>query len=398
MSDIRDDATDSIDESSQSSPWPGVILIAVALVAFIWANSGFAHLYTAIRDFPLRLPVINLEKPLELWVNDLLMAVFFLYVGLELKREVLKGELSNPRRAALSIAGALGGMVVPALLYTLVNSGNSSGARGWGIPMATDIAFAVGVLSLLGKRVPLALKVFLVALAVVDDMGAVIVIGLFYTSSLDLGMLLAALGVFAALVGLNAARVPYMTPYLLLGLMLWYFVYKSGLHATIAGVLLATTIPLGMQERTMLERLEHRLAPLVSFCVMPVFALFNAGVPIAAALQGGVNLVTVGAFVGLVLGKPIGIVGFAWLAVRFKLAELPQGVNWSMILGGGLLGGIGFTMALFIASLAFKNDALLESAKLGVLVASVVAALLGLIWLRFALKAPATAQPSSQTS
>lgn len=398
MSDIRDDATDSIDESSQSSPWPGVILIAVALVAFIWANSGFAHLYTAIRDFPLRLPVINLEKPLELWVNDLLMAVFFLYVGLELKREVLKGELSNPRRAALSIAGALGGMVVPALLYTLVNSGNSSGARGWGIPMATDIAFAVGVLSLLGKRVPLALKVFLVALAVVDDMGAVIVIGLFYTSSLDLGMLLAALGVFAALVGLNAARVPWMTPYLLLGLMLWYFVYKSGLHATIAGVLLATTIPLGMQERTMLERLEHRLAPLVSFCVMPVFALFNAGVPIAAALQGGVNLVTVGAFVGLVLGKPIGIVGFAWLAVRFKLAELPQGVNWSMILGGGLLGGIGFTMALFIASLAFKNDALLESAKLGVLVASVVAALLGLIWLRFALKAPATAQPSSQTS
>ena len=202
MSDIRDDATDSIDESSQSSPWPGVILIAVALVAFIWANSGFAHLYTAIRDFPLRLPVINLEKPLELWVNDLLMAVFFLYVGLELKREVLKGELSNPRRAALSIAGALGGMVVPALLYTLVNSGNSSGARGWGIPMATDIAFAVGVLSLLGKRVPLALKVFLVALAVVDDMGAVIVIGLFYTSSLDLGMLLAALGVFAALINL----------------------------------------------------------------------------------------------------------------------------------------------------------------------------------------------------
>jgi len=210
--------------------------------------------------------------------------------------------------------------------------------------------------------------------------------------------LLAALGVFAALVGLNAARVPWMTPYLLLGLMLWYFVYKSGLHATIAGVLLATTIPLGMQERTMLERLEHRLAPLVSFCVMPVFALFNAGVPVAAALQGGVNLVTVGAFVGLVLGKPIGIVGFAWLAVRFKLAELPQGVNWSMILGGGLLGGIGFTMALFIASLAFKNDALLESAKLGVLVASVVAALLGLIWLRFALKAPATAQPSSQIS
>ena len=264
--------------------------------------------------------------------------------------------------------------------------------------MATDIAFAVGVLSLLGKRVPLALKIFLVALAVVDDMGAVIVIGLFYTSSLDVTMLLAALGVFAGLIALNAARVPWMTPYLLLGAVLWYFVYKSGLHATIAGVLLATTIPSGMQERTMLERLEHRLAPLVSFFVMPVFALFNAGVPIAAALQSGVNLVTVGAFVGLVLGKPIGILGFAWLAVRFKLAELPQGVNWSMILGSGLLGGIGFTMALFISSLAFKSDALLESAKLGVLVASVVAALLGLLWLRFALVAPSTPRPSSQTS
>ena len=393
---IKDDATDSIDEFSQSSPWPGVMLIAVALVAFIWANSGYANLYTAIRDYPLHLPVINLEKPLELWVNDLLMAVFFLYVGLELKREVLKGELSSPRRAALSIAGALGGMVVPALLYTVVNAGNASGSRGWGIPMATDIAFAVGVLSLLGKRVPLALKVFLVALAVVDDMGAVIVIGLFYTSSLNIGMLLAALGVFAALLALNAARVPWMTPYLLLGLVLWYFVYKSGLHATIAGVLLATTIPLGSGERTMLERLEHRLSPLVSFFVMPVFALFNAGVPMATALQSGVNPVTVGAFIGLVLGKPLGILGFAWLAVRLKLAELPQGVNWSMIFGSGLLGGIGFTMALFIASLAFKSDALLESAKLGVLIASVVAAMLGLIWLRFALAAPATPRPSSQ--
>lgn len=398
MNIIKDDTTDSIDEFSQSSPWPGVMLIAVALAAFIWANSGFAGSYLAIRDFPLRLPIINLEKPLELWVNDLLMAVFFLYVGLELKREVLKGELSNPRRAALSIAGALGGMIAPALLYTLVNLGNLGGSRGWGIPMATDIAFAVGVLSLLGKRVPLALKVFLVALAVVDDMGAVIVIGLFYTSSLDVTMLLAALGVFAALLGLNAARVPWMTLYLLLGLVLWYFVYKSGLHATIAGVLLAVTIPLGSAPRTMLERLEHRLAPLVSFFVMPVFALFNAGVPVAAALQSGVNLVTVGAFVGLVLGKPLGVLSFAWLAVRFKLAELPQGVNWSMILGSGLLAGIGFTMALFISSLAFKGDALLESAKLGVLVASVVAALLGLIWLRSALNAPATAEPSSQTT
>jgi NhaA family Na+:H+ antiporter len=368
----------------RSDAAPGVLLIAVALVAFTWANSPLNPAYEAMKGVTLRVPIdaLDLEKPLLLWVNDLLMAVFFLYVGLELKREVLRGELSNPRRAALSIAGAIGGMLVPALLYTLLNSGNPGGSKGWGIPMATDIAFAVGVLSLLGKRVPLALKVFLVALAVVDDMGAVIVIGVFYTASLNLTMLLVAGIAFALLWTLNLARVPWLALYLLLGLVMWYFVLKSGLHATIAGVLLATTIPLSARGNPMLENLEHAIAPWVSFLIMPVFALFNAGVPITSAINGGVSFVTVGAFVGLVLGKPLGILGMAWLAVRLRLAELPLGVNWRMVLGAGMLGGIGFTMALFIASLAFKNDPALEAAKLGVLGASVVAAVLGLTFLR----------------
>jgi NhaA family Na+:H+ antiporter len=368
----------------RSDAAPGVLLIVVALLAFIWANSPWNAAYEAMKGVTLRVPIdaLKLEKPLLLWVNDLLMAVFFLYVGLELKREVLRGELSNPRRAALSIAGAIGGMLVPALLYTVLNSSNPGGSRGWGIPMATDIAFAVGVLSLLGKRVPIALKVFLVALAVVDDMGAVIVIGVFYTANLNITMLLLALGVYAALWALNLARAPWLALYLILGLVMWYFVLKSGLHATIAGVLLATTIPLAVRGNALLENLEHAIAPWVSFLIMPVFALFNAGVPIATAVAGGISLVTLGAFVGLVVGKPLGILGFAWLAVRLRLAELPLGATWNMILGAGFLGGIGFTMALFIASLAFKNDPALEAAKLGVLSASVVAAVVGLLWLR----------------
>jgi Na+:H+ antiporter, NhaA family len=369
-----------------SSPaFPGVVLLLVAVIAFVWANSPAAGWYEAMKGVVVTFPVpaLNLSKPLELWINDLLMAVFFLLVGLELKREIVRGELSDPRRAGLAIFAALGGMVVPALFYVALNGGDPSGLRGWGVPMATDIAFAVGILTLLGRRVPLALRIFLTALAVVDDMGAVIVIALFYTSSLNLTMLLLALGVFVALWGLNAARVGALTPYLLLGLVMWYFVLKSGLHATIAGVLLATTIPMGKGDHTPLEKLEHGIAPFVTFFVMPIFALFNAGVPVAAALAGGVSVVTMGTFLGLTVGKPLGILGFSWLAVQLRLAQLPRGATWSMVLGIGFLGGVGFTMALFIANLAFGSSVLLEQAKLGVLAASVAAGVLGLTWLRF---------------
>jgi Na+:H+ antiporter, NhaA family len=354
---------------------PGIVLVVVALVAIVWANSPLASSYDAIKSIRLAIPFLALDKPLELWVNDLLMAIFFLLVGLELKKEIIKGELSNPRRASLAIFAALGGMLAPAVIFGVFNLG-SSGAPGWGIPMATDIAFAVGVLSLLGSRVPLALKIFLTALAVVDDMGAVLVIAVFYTSKLDFAMLGLAALLLAVLWGLNATRVRALPIYLGLGLVLWYAVLKSGLHATIAGVLLASTIPLGKNEHSPLETLEHAIKDFVTFFVMPVFAFFNAGV--AFNFSNGISQVTVGVFLGLVLGKPLGITLFSWLAVRFGLAELPRGANWGMVFGIGILGGIGFTMALFIANLAFMNSALLvDSAKLGILAASFVTALAG---------------------
>jgi Na+:H+ antiporter, NhaA family len=355
--------------------FPGIVLVAVALLAIVWANSPLSGAYDAMKSVRLAIPFLALDKPLELWVNDLLMAMFFLLVGLELKKEIIKGELSNPRRASLAIFAALGGMLAPAAIYAVLNAG-SSGAPGWGIPMATDIAFAVGVLSLLGTRVPLPLKIFLTALAVVDDMGAVLVIAVFYTSKINLLMLGLAGLLLAVLWGLNAARVKALPVYLGLGLVLWYLVLKSGLHATIAGVLLASTIPLGKGDHNPLETLEHGIKDFVTFFVMPVFALFNAGVVVNVA--GGINQITTGVFLGLVLGKPLGITLFSWLAVRVGLAELPRGANWGMVFGIGTLGGIGFTMALFIASLAFPGTAaLVDSAKLGILAASLVTALLG---------------------
>jgi Na+:H+ antiporter, NhaA family len=364
-----------------SPMFSGTLLLIAALLALLWANSGFSSSYEALKNLRLSLPILALDKPLELWVNDFLMAIFFLLVGLELKREILTGELSNPRGASLAIFAALGGMLVPALIYTFFNAG-TLGASGWGVPMATDIAFAVGILSLLGSRVPIALKVFLTALAVVDDMGAVIVIAIFYTSKINPLMLGLVALIYAALWGLNAARVKVLPLYLLFGLVLWYVVLKSGLHATISGVLLASTIPLGKDAHSPLETLEYWLKKPVNFAIMPIFALFNAGVPIGMALAGGVNQITTGVFLGLLLGKPIGITLFSWLAVRSGLAQLPRGTNWAMILGVAMLGGIGFTMALFIANLAFKNDpALLETAKLGVLSASFCTAILGLVWL-----------------
>ncbi len=369
-----------------SPTFSGTLLLVAAIIALLWANSAFLGSYEALKNLPISIAVLALDKPLEAWVNDFFMAIFFLLVGLELKREILTGELSNPRGASLAIFAALGGMIFPALIFAGFNMGGV-GAAGWGIPMATDIAFAVGVLSLLGARVPVALKIFLIALAVVDDMGAVIVIAIFYTSKLDPLMLGAVAVVYAALWGLNVARVKILPVYLLLGLVLWYVVYKSGLHATIAGVLLASSIPMQKETHQPLEQLESWLKKPVNFLIMPIFALFNAGIPIAAASSGGVNQITTGVFLGLLLGKPVGITFFSWVAVRLGLAQLPKGVTWSMMFGVAILGGIGFTMALFIANLAFKgNTVLLETAKLGILGASFLMALLGFTWLYFATK------------
>jgi Na+:H+ antiporter, NhaA family len=402
----------------------GVVLIAAALFAFAWANSPWSGSYFAILEVPLRLGAgaWQLEKPLLLWVNDLLMAVFFFLIGLEIKREVLVGELAGWRRAALPIAGALGGMVVPALIYVAFNFGTPE-VRGWGVPMATDIAFALGILALLGDRVSLPLKVFLLALAIVDDLGAVLVIALFYTDTVNLGSLLLSFLVWGAAIAYGAYGGAKPLGFALIGALMWYFMLKSGVHATIAGVLMALAVPLrhklapqelqqelrrlsgqggsfeqveaviehleGVLARahSPLHDIEHALAPYVAFVIMPVFAFCNAGVA-PSGEAGLAGPITLGAALGLLIGKPLGVAGCAWLAVKAGLTRLPEGASWRGIIGVGLLSGIGFTMSLFIASLAFGPTVQLDQAKIGVLAASVVAALVGLVFLARALPRP----------
>ncbi len=383
----------------------GLLLFFAAVFAFALSNSPLAPGYFHLREIPLALEVGNwrLKKDLLHFTNDFLMAVFFLLVGLELKRELLTGELKNPRRAGLAIAAALGGMLVPALFYLALNRGGP-GAAGWGVPMATDIAFALGALALLGSRVPAGLKVFLTALAIVDDLGAVLVIALFYSAKLNPGALALALAVLALLALLARLGVKNLAVYLGLGLFLWYFVLASGIHATVAGVLLAFAVPIvasrrvpaipqapprDVEERealleeaesrlvyaqSPLHRLEHALHPWVAYGILPVFAFLNAGVTLAGATLGPVAL---GVLFGLLLGKPMGILLFSALAVRSGLARLPEGVGWGALAGAAVLAGVGFTMALFIASLAF-GPALLDQAKVGVLLASLLAAVAGL--------------------
>ncbi|MDX8532942.1 Na+/H+ antiporter NhaA [Mesorhizobium sp. VK25A] len=358
----------------------GIILMAAAALALIVANSPLAATYFAVLHAYL--------GPLSVshWINDGLMAVFFLLVGLEIKREMLDGQLSTwPRRVLPGIAAA-GGMAVPALVYVLINRNNAAALSGWAIPTATDIAFALGVLSLLGSRVPASLKVFLTALAIIDDLGAVVIIALFYTSGLSLAYLAAAFVVIALLVLLNRMRAMKLWPYLLLGVVLWVLVLKSGVHATLAGVALALTIPLerspGISHKTEhspLHRLEHGLHKLVPFLVIPIFGFANAGVPLGGlSLAALVEPLTLGVAAGLVVGKLVGVFGSSALAIRFGLADLPVNAGWLHMLGISLLCGIGFTMSLFIGLLAFADDPALQGAvKVGILAGSLVAALLG---------------------
>ncbi|TGT84597.1 MULTISPECIES: Na+/H+ antiporter NhaA [unclassified Mesorhizobium] len=358
----------------------GIILMAAAALALIVANSPLAETYFAVLHAYL--------GPLSVshWVNDGLMAVFFLLVGLEIKREMLDGQLSTwPRRVLPGIAAA-GGMVVPALVYVAVNSNNPAALSGWAIPTATDIAFALGVLSLLGSRVPASLKVFLTALAIIDDLGAVIIIAIFYTSGLSLAYLGAAFAVIAVLVVLNRMRMMSLVPYLVLGAILWVLVLKSGVHATLAGVALALTIPLERSagighdlDHSPLHRLEHGLHKLVAFIVIPIFGFANAGVSLAGLSFGAlIEPLTLGVAAGLVVGKLVGVFGSSALAIRFGLADLPAHAGWVHMLGISLLCGIGFTMSLFIGLLAFASDVALQDAvKVGILAGSFIAALLG---------------------
>ncbi|PBB97980.1 Na+/H+ antiporter NhaA [Mesorhizobium sp. WSM3862] len=358
----------------------GIILMAAAALALIVANSPFAEIYFAALHAYL--------GPLSVshWINDGLMAVFFLLVGLEIKREMLDGQLSTwPRRVLPGIAAA-GGMVFPALVYVLVNRDNQAALSGWAIPTATDIAFALGVLSLLGSRVPASLKVFLTALAIIDDLGAVIIIALFYTSGLSLAYLGAAFAVIAVLIVLNRMRVMNLLPYLVLGALLWVLVLKSGVHATLAGVALALTIPLERSpgighdvEHSPLHRLEHGLHKLVPFIVIPIFGFANAGVSLGGlSVAALVEPLTLGVAAGLVVGKLVGVFGSSALAIRLGLADLPANAGWLHMIGISLLCGIGFTMSLFIGLLAFANDAALQDAvKVGILAGSLIAALVG---------------------
>ncbi len=363
----------------------GILLMGVAALALIVANSPAAPVYFATLD--------RYVGPLSVhhWINDALMAAFFLLVGLEIKREMLDGQLATWPRRILPGVAALGGMAGPALLYLVIVGGDSAALRGWAIPSATDIAFALGVLSLVGARVPASLKVFLAAIAIIDDLGAVIVIALFYTASLSLPDLAGAAAVVVALFALNRRGVMTLTPYLVLGVLLWVLMYRSGIHATLAGVILALTIPLvttpGKPEATPAEsplhRLEHALHKPVAFLVVPIFGFANAGVSFSGVTFGSLGEpVTLGVGAGLLFGKLIGVFGAVVLMVRTGYADLPASANWVQMLGIALLCGIGFTMSLFIGSLAFADAATRDEVKIGILAGSTVAGLLGYVLLR----------------
>ncbi len=373
-----------------SSSAGGIVLMAVALAAIIIANSPASGLYFGVlKQYVFGLSVLH-------WINDALMAVFFLLVGLEIKREFLDGQLSSWSRRALPGFAALGGMVAPALIFVALNSGTPETLRGWAIPAATDIAFALGVLSLLGNRVPGSLKVFLTALAILDDLGAVIIIAVFYTSDLSGQMLGLAFATLAALIVLNRAGVTRLLPYLLLGALLWFFVLKSGVHATLAGVALALTIPLTRSpaapehSECALLKLEHALHPYVSFLIIPIFGFANAGVSFAgvgpSALLAPVPL---GVTLGLFIGKQIGVFGFGWAAIKLGLADLPARASWLQFYGIALLCGIGFTMSLFIGMLAYPDSQVLQDqTKIGVLAGSLISGVLGWVLLRIAKSEP----------
>jgi len=362
----------------------GIILLACVIVSLIIANSPLGDGFHALlaQQIGYQADNLQLRYSVEMWINDGLMAVFFLLVGLEIKREIIEGELSSPKQAALPIFAALGGMLVPALIYSLFNNGTET-AHGWGIPMATDIAFALAIISLLGNKVPASLKVFLAALAIVDDLGAIIVIAIFYTSELHTNYLMYAGGVMGVLLLLNYFNVKNLFLYLIPGLFLWYFIHHSGIHATISGVLLAMTIPTNpVKEASPLERLEHKVHAPVNYFIMPLFALANTNIRFESQmLEGLYSPLGLGIIGGLVLGKPIGVTFFSWLSVKLKFSSLPTGAGWKHVVGLGMLAGIGFTMSIFISLLSFTDVLHQVEAKFSILCASVLAGIIGYTYL-----------------
>ena len=361
----------------------GLVLLISAVIALIISNSNFSSLYFETLQSYLFIGInnIGLKMSLHHWINDALMAVFFFFVTLEIKREFINGELSSPKQALLPIIAAIGGMLVPALIYIYINFGNGDTINGWAIPSATDIAFSLGVLSLLGSRVPISLKVFLTALAIIDDLGAIIIIAFFYTGDLSIQYLSLLLLTFIALLILNKSGVKKFLPYLILGLILWFFTYQSGVHATISGVLLATVIPHRKKnkEYSLLTKIEHNISSYVAFGIMPLFALANAGVSLDGInLESLLSPVPLGIVLGLFVGKQIGVFLFSIIAIKLKIAQMPNNANWMSFYGVGILAGIGFTMSLFIGNLAFvENIEYIDSVKIGVLTGSLLSTLVG---------------------
>ena len=424
-------------EFTRLEAFGGILLIISTLVALIWANSPWHQSYFDLWHTELGITVgdFSIAKSLSHWINDGLMAIFFFVVGLEIKRELMVGALATRRKAMLPLFAALGGMLVPAIIFISLNWGGA-GDHGWGIPMATDIAFAMGVFALLGRYIPLSLKIFLLAVAIVDDIGAVLVIAVFYSSEIVWTNLAVAGGIFALLLVMNRFRVNREIPYLLLGLVMWFAFLKSGVHATIAGVLLALTIPANTrintdeflkhgraylddfdkagehgkdvlanrgqqravqalemvveQVETPLQRLERNLHYWVVYVIMPLFALANAGVLIDSGIVTGIfNPVSIGIILGLVVGKPLGIVTFSWLAFRLGVADRLESVTWRHIIGAGFIAGIGFTMSLFISGLAFEDGTIADISKAGIILGSLIAAVIGALLIRGAKKVEA---------
>ena len=363
----------------------GVVLVIAAVLAMLAANSPLSGTYDLFIDLPVevRIGPLHIAKPLLLWINDGLMAVFFLLVGLELKREVMEGELSDARKIVLPALGAIGGMLLPAAIYAAMNWEDAVALKGWAIPAATDIAFALGVLALLGTRVPLSLRVFLVTIAIFDDIGAIAIIALFYSKDLSLGALAAALALLLPLWVLNRRGVTANAPYLLLGLVMWLMLLKSGVHATLAGIALALFIPLRdtrQPERSPLKALEHDLHTAVAFGILPLFAFANAGISLAdASLEYLVHPVPLGIAGGLFIGKQLGIFAACWLGVTLGLARRPEGMSWTALYGTALLCGIGFTMSLFIGTLAFEETGVnrLFDERLGIIAGSILSGIAG---------------------
>jgi len=411
----------------------GILLMIMAVAALLLANSSWSEIYFSILKVPLTVGAGSfiISKPILLWINDGLMAIFFFVVGLEIKREVLVGELSSPRQAILPIMAAIGGMVVPAGLYAVVTGGTPF-VNGWGIPMATDIAFALGILALLGTRAPVSLKIFLTALAIIDDLGAVLVIAIFYTSQIKIAALMAAAGILALLILGNRLGIQKTSFFVVLGIAMWFALLKSGIHATVGGVILALTVParsrinvdtfkkkvadlvaefrhfgegdtgestgesnqevvhslevLSKAAETPLTRMEHALHGWVAYAIMPVFALANAGVDFRGVSLGEALLhpASLGILAGLVIGKQLGVMVFSWAALKLRIADLPKGVSWLQLYGVAILTGVGFTMSLFIGGLSFDNPEVLERAKTGIIAASIIAGTVGYLLLKFA--------------